>query len=1342
MVRKEFLMRQRSLALQSSDDGARISLWLSGVVAALVLVGSVMVQPGQAKDTASKNNKQKVYKVMTNDFYAPMDINNIMNYYANDGDGSFNPNKTDNEGFEFPIGSTSGTCIFEDGLVWTAFKNGTLYCGGSTYNHGLQAGGISQAGTVTTPPVAFSSTDSAGNPAYRIYRVRPDIKPTTDVSVKAEEITILDKSEIPYFNRSGVTSNATDQGLLTQYWNDWNNWPASEGAPYTDANGVGHPNGGSGYNPATCTPGFPGADQTMWMIMNDLDSSRTVALYTSNPIGIEVQRTIWAYNRTGALGNTIFLSYKFINKSGDTLSNMYVSQWADPDLGFAGDDATGCDTTRSLGFVYNGEAVDANFASIGLPPPSAGFDFFQGPMVTGAATDTAIFNMQKVPGHKNLPMTAFDFFINGNATFDDPQLHSNGPNGTPQWYNLMRGLVSTTGQPFPTGVTGGTNYCYPGDPVTGQGPTFIGSGRVSPPADVRMCLNSGPFVMAPGDTQQVVVAALAAQGSDYLSSVAYLRYNADIDKTDYDYLFDLPSAPPSPKVSVAQLNGQIVLSWYDTTVQSPHKPAEIENFVSKGYVFQGYNVWQLPTNSPNGAKRIATYDLTTSQGTIFDKAFDAATGYIVTKPVQFGTHSGLQHSISITQDALSNTPIINDRDYYFAVTAYSYNGSGVEPNNLESPVSGNILDARAQSLSPGVTAPAYGSFSNVVHTAGNSEAAVNVNVVDPDSVTGHTYRLSFHDETYSLGPSQVWTDVTAASKAKRLARPQDLTGSSISSTASWSEKQGSIDIIYAVDVEGDGALCDGIKMKFPAGVVIDTTYDPVSNNTGNQIPWFLDKTTNTIFYGDSAVFNSPTDTTKRSQNGAFAGGENIFITVHPATLPIMVNYTMYDDNETDSVVDVTSIDTLGGPIASKTVIQHQWSVTDSATGNVVLKNQTLLNGADLYDPASFFNANLYYGPGGTSGTINHGVGVASSIFNGLSVAISGSYNAPTGISEDTTNGKNVSASNGGVEFVTVVGAGDTMDISDYRDFGVSPATALNSLGAGTTDLKTLEENYELKWTGVLGDTTINGHVVVITKSGGSMASLIKTTGYTLGQHPLNPNPGTSAPFLIRIPFEVWNTTKHEQINLVVRDRNYAGLNNPAVDGFQVWNTRDRMYVWPVDTKYDPTTVLTTSSTAVADSATWNWVFFKSQFQTGEDIVLHYNRNIVIGADTYTFTVPKPAYSSTLAQQGINQINVFPNPYFGFNKLESDKYDRWVRFTHLPTKVTVTIRIFNLAGILVRTLQQQPSASSTQFMDWDLLNEHKLPVASGMYIAFVDCGPLGTKTLKLAIIPEQQFLDHY
>ncbi len=453
-------------------------------------------KPGNSKNITS------LAKTATNGTYMPMDINNVFNYYSNNGDGSFNPFTTSNEGFEFPIGSNEGTCVFEDGLVWTAFKNDTLYCGGSTYSHGLQAGRIITNGTATSLPVPADPNDST----YRPYRVRPDIRPTTNADTIALETSLLQNGEVGYINRFQSTSASA---LLQQYWDDWNNWPAAQGAPYTDVNNDGV------YEPGIDIPGVPFADQTQWMVMNDVNPTLTTNLYGSNPIGIEVQRTIWACHLPGALDNTIFLSYKIINKSGVQLDTMYVAQWADPDIGYADDDATGCDTTLDLGYAYNGEPTDSNFATLGLPPPATGFALFQGPIVEGSPIDTAVFDGNYVPGHKNLAMTAFTFFLNLPYDVMDPPLDS--PAGTVQWYNLMRGLIGSIGQPFPASVTGGGKFCYPGDPVTGTGPTFLGPARVSPPADVRMVLSSGPFTMALGDTQQVVVAALAGSGADYLS---------------------------------------------------------------------------------------------------------------------------------------------------------------------------------------------------------------------------------------------------------------------------------------------------------------------------------------------------------------------------------------------------------------------------------------------------------------------------------------------------------------------------------------------------------------------------------------------------------------------------------------------------------------------------------------------------------------------------------------------------------------------------------------------------------------------------------------------------------
>jgi hypothetical protein len=120
----------------------------------------------------------------------------------------------------------------------------------------------------------------------------------------------------------------------------------------------------------------------------------------------------------------------------------------------------------------------------------------------------------------------------------------------------------------------------------------------------------------------------------------------------------------------------------------------------------------------------------------------------------------------------------------------------------------------------------------------------------------------------------------------------------------------------------------------------------------------------------------------------------------------------------------------------------------------------------------------------------------------------------------------------------------------------------------------------------------------------------------------------------------------------------------------------------------------------------------------------------------------------VARGDVQQIKVFPNPYYGVNRAETDRVSRFVTFSHLPAYAV--IRIFNLAGVLVRRLDK--TDPTTQWLRWDLQNLNGLPVASGIYVAYVELRDapwgapgdhdLGTKTLKFAIIQEQQFLRNY
>ena len=123
-------------------------------------------------------------------------------------------------------------------------------------------------------------------------------------------------------------------------------------------------------------------------------------------------------------------------------------------------------------------------------------------------------------------------------------------------------------------------------------------------------------------------------------------------------------------------------------------------------------------------------------------------------------------------------------------------------------------------------------------------------------------------------------------------------------------------------------------------------------------------------------------------------------------------------------------------------------------------------------------------------------------------------------------------------------------------------------------------------------------------------------------------------------------------------------------------------------------------------------------------------------DFYTFSTKGIVSTQTAkAKADLKKIRAVPNPYFNHSSYEIDQFHRMVKFTNLPKKCT--IRIFNLAGDPVRTLQKDDP--TTSLLTWDLLTERGLPVASGIYIYYVDAPGVGSTYGKMAIFMEKEQL---
>lgn len=442
------------------------------------------------------------FKSGTNFSTVKFNINNVSTYFSNNGASDLDPDG--NAGFVFPKGSSKAV-FYESGLVWGAKVDESIRVGGSTYNHGLQGGRILNSDLSVDQLIADDSTANL----TRIFRVRRDFA-ISDLSSEAQD------------------ENKTVSEVYSLYEKDWNEWPASAGAPFEDINSDGV------YDPAVDIPGIPGADQTIWFVSNDLNETSVLGLYGSHSIGIEVQTTVWGYDQDGPLGNMLFRKYVLINKSDKNFDDMYVAMWSDPDVGSATDDFVGCDTTLSLGYCYNGITLDGVYGS---KVPACGFDFVQGPVISGNPNDTAIFKNKKITGYKNLQMTAFFYFLAAVQGYIDPPLGTY--EGSKRFYNFLQGKSGITGEyfPVPEELGGGvTKTPLSGDPVTGTG--YV-DGILFPAGDRRYGMSSGPFSISVGDTQEVVIAQIAAVANSNLSSVTLLKYYDENAQEFYNTNFGL-----------------------------------------------------------------------------------------------------------------------------------------------------------------------------------------------------------------------------------------------------------------------------------------------------------------------------------------------------------------------------------------------------------------------------------------------------------------------------------------------------------------------------------------------------------------------------------------------------------------------------------------------------------------------------------------------------------------------------------------------------------------------------------------------------------------------------------
>ncbi|HNX20776.1 MAG TPA: hypothetical protein PKG88_00275 [Bacteroidales bacterium] len=117
-----------------------------------------------------------------------------------------------------------------------------------------------------------------------------------------------------------------------------------------------------------------------------------------------------------------------------------------------------------------------------------------------------------------------------------------------------------------------------------------------------------------------------------------------------------------------------------------------------------------------------------------------------------------------------------------------------------------------------------------------------------------------------------------------------------------------------------------------------------------------------------------------------------------------------------------------------------------------------------------------------------------------------------------------------------------------------------------------------------------------------------------------------------------------------------------------------------------------------------------------------------GYPMYSFTTKNIAPTTkevTTHTSILDNINIVPNPYYGFSAYESTALETYVKITNLPEKCDISI--FTVSGTLVKRISKGDAEST--FVTWDLKNDAAIPVAGGIYIIHINAPNIGERTLK-------------
>ncbi len=297
------------------------------------------------------------------------------------------------------------------------------------------------------------------------------------------------------------------------------------------------------------------------------------------------------------------------------------------------------------------------------------------------------------------------------------------------------------------------------------------------------------------------------------------------------------------------------------------------------------------------------------------------------------------------------------------------------------------------------------------------------------------------------------------------------------------------------------------------------------------------------------------------------------------------------------------------------------------------------------------------------------------------------------------------------------------------------------------DTETIPHNYEVF---TLGPPKISDYEIIIGDNVGFGQSVDKT---------VETSPGTFTNLAsVATNFRVFNTYLNEEVDYAFLD-----LQNPTTfqqrcnptfftpDGYELPDPGQLSAVSSLSGRCSDLIYFVEDFRDVQDTVTYRVTMsaFLSEGalltrnpEPGDTLKIFTNKPF-ISADRFQFTFDTenlPRVDQDTARSQLDDILVIPNPYKVANIYEPSvtstnrQHNRELHFTGLPAPAT--LRIFTVAGVLIREIDIQPSDLINGYGGtyiWDMLTKDNLEISYGIYLYHVEAPGVGEKVGKFAVI---------